>query len=51
MDDEQIQTSIFRKDHAYLVKLKNKMRKNGLAAVIESIVNLLKELKVEGELR
>jgi len=49
--DKQISISIFEKDHLYLVRLKNKMRRNGLAAVIESIVNMIKELKLEGELK
>ena len=51
MDEPQISISIFEKDHVYLVKLKNKMRRNGLAAVIESIIKMIKELKLEGELK
>ncbi len=51
MTDEKTSISIYKKDHNFLIRLKNKMRRNGLAAVIESIINLIKEHKLEGELR
>ena len=51
MTNDKIPIAIFRKDHPFLVRQKKRLRKDGLAAVIESIVALIKHHKLEGELK
>jgi len=42
---------VLEKDKEYLEKLKKKMRKGSMWAVLESMIILIKHHKLEGELR
>ena len=51
MEKQTIPISIYRKDHKYLEKLRDKLKVTGFDVVIEKIINMIKRLKLEEELK
>lgn len=47
----KVQMEVYEKDNEWLGKLKQKYRLQSRAAVLELIVKLIKQNKMEGELR